>query len=173
MERRQPRQLSSFLLPMSGTLRITLCAVAIATGIAIGFSVWLGGQWLGAGNRSAVDAVFHLMPVKLENISERDRWLMSWDVFFAPVQGLRSDSSYGLLVVLSKQNQPPHPPTGEHGFILDGFESNCEKPVFINGDYLDQNPGTPAIILLDFLTWPRMSDGLLKGKILRLRSAHD
>ena len=128
---------------------------------------------MGAGNRPAVDTVFHLVPVKLHGISERDRWLMSWDVFFAPVLGARSDSSYGPLVVMPKQNQPAHAPTGDHGFVLDGFETTCEKPLFINGDYFDQNPGTPEIILLDFLTWPKMSDGLLNGKTLRLRAAHD
>jgi hypothetical protein len=158
---------------MNTPIRLTIWTFSIIAAAVVGFLLCLAGQRLGAGNRPAADVIFHLFPVKPESISQDDRWLLDFDVFFCPVQGVRTDSSYGLLVLTPKREQVLRPPIGQHKFILDGFESNDEKPVFIDGDYFGKNSSTPEIIMLDFLTWPKMSQGLLEGKRLRLRSGHD
>ena len=74
---------------------------------------------------------------------------------------------------MPKQGQMIRSSTGQHEFLMDGFGVNVVKPVTVDADYLTKNPGAPEIILLDFLTWPKMSDDILNGKTLRLRSSHD
>ena len=141
----------------------------IAAGVA-GALVILTRQWLGAGNRPVEDAVLHLHPVTLGNIAERDQWLLKRDIFFTPIQKMRSDSNYGLLVVMPNRDQVVDPlPVGQHGFVLNGYESSDERPLSIDAGYLVQNPGKPEIILLDFLTWSHD----FEGKTLTLRSKRD
>ncbi len=153
---------------MNGRTHILYILAIIAAGIA-GWLVGLTGRWLGAGNRPAEDAVFHLIPTKLGKIIEQDQWLLDFDVYLVPVEKVRSDSSYGLLVVIPKRDQIAHPSVGEHWFVLSGYEPNDEKPLSIDGTYLQQNPGKPEIILLDFLTWPPN----FEGKVLSLRSMRE
>ena len=99
----------------------------IAAGVAGGLVI-LTRQWLGAGNRPVEDSVLHLYPVTLSNIVEQDQWLLKCDIFFAPIQKVRSDSNYGLLVVMPNRDQVAHPfPVGQYGFVLSGYESNDER----------------------------------------------
>ena len=141
----------------------------IGAGIAGGLVI-LTRQWLGAGNRPVEDAVLHLYPVTLSNIVEQDQWLLKCDIFFAPIQKVRSDSNYGLLVVMPKRDQMVHPlPVGQYCFVLNGYETNDERPLSIDAGYLVQSPSKPEIIVLDFLTWSHN----FEGKTLTLRSRHD
>jgi len=143
-----------------------LYILAIFAAGILGAVIVLTGQWLGAGNRPALDAVLHPMPVTLEKIAERDQWLLDFDVLFVPVEKVRSDSSYGLLLLIPKRDQIVNPPGGEHWFVLSGYEANDQKPLSIDGTYLKQHPGKPEVILLDFLTWAHN----YAGKTLVLRS---
>jgi hypothetical protein len=155
---------------MKNGIRFAIFTLATVVITVIGtLSLRSVAQWLGEGNRPTEDAIFHLHPVTLSNIVEQDQWLLNFDVFLAPVQKVRSDSSYGLLVVMPKRDQMVHPSVGEHGFVLSGYEPNDEKPLSIDGTYLAQNPGKPEIILLDFLTWSHN----FQGKTLTLRSRRD
>src|SRR2546427_220525 len=129
-----------------------LYVLAIFAAGIIGGVIVLTGQWLGAGNRPAVDAVLHPIPVTLEKISERDQWLLDFDVLLVPVEKVRSDSSYSLLVLIPKRDHLVNPPAGKHWFVLSGYEPNDQKPLSIDGTFLKQHPGNPEVILLDFLT---------------------
>ena len=113
-----------------------------------------------------MDAVLHPMPVTLEKIANKDQWLVDFDVLFVPVEKVRSDSSYALLLLIPKRDQIVNPPGGEHWFLLSGFESDIQKPIAIDGNSLKQHPGKPEVILLDFLT----SAPDYEGKTLVLRS---
>jgi hypothetical protein len=144
--------------------------LSVIAAAVIGFLVCRTGQWLGAGNRPSEDVNLRPCPVRLEHIAPDDQWLLDFNVFLYPVYGIRSDSSY-VLLVLEPKRENIHPPGGEHEFVLDGFESDCEKPVFIEGDFFKRSSGAPEIIVLDFLTAPKMSENVFDGKTLRLRSA--
>jgi|SRR6185503_8272503 len=130
-----------------------LYVLAIFTAGILGGVIGLTGHWLGAGNRTQVDAVLHPVSVTLEKIANKDQWLLDFDVLFVPVEKVRSDSSYGLLLLIPKRDQIVNPPGGEHWFVLSGYEPNDQKPLSIDGNYLKQHPGKPEVILLDFLTW--------------------
>lgn len=148
-----------------------LIGVSVKYGIALVGAAVLGGvfvifaQWGYAELGPSHGGVFDLIPVKLVNITERDQWLLNYDVFFAPV--LDEDSRYGLLVVMPhREKSAMSPPYGKHGFLLSGYASNSVKPVPIDGGYLVRNVGKPEIILLDFI---RFSDDV-EGKTLVLQS---
>ena len=143
-----------------------LYVLAIFAAGILGGVIVLTGQWLGAGNRPAEDAVLNPMPVTLEEIASKDQWLLDFDVLLVPVEKVRSDSSYCLLVLIPKRDKTVNPPGGEHWFVLSGYEPNDEKPLSIDGTYLKQHPGQPEVILLDFLTWAPNYE----GKTLVLRS---
>ena len=143
-----------------------LYVLAIFAAGILGGVIGLTGRWLGAGNRSQVDAVLNPMPVTLGEIANKDQWLLDFDVLLVPVEKMRSDSSYCLLVLMPKRDKTVNPPGGEHWFVLSGFESHIEKPLSIDGTYLKQHPGKPEVILLDFLT---LSPNY-EGKTLVLRS---
>ena len=143
-----------------------LYVLAIFAAGILGGVIGLTGRWLGAGNRSQVDAVLNPMPVTLEEIATKDQWLLDFDVLLVPVEKMRSDSSYCLLVLIPKRDKTVNPPGGEHWFVLSGYEPNDEKPLSIDGTYLKQHPGQPEVILLDFLTWAPNYE----GKTLVLRS---
>ena len=143
-----------------------LYVLAIFTAGILGGVIGSTGHWLGTGNRPAVDAVLHPMPVTLEKIADRDQWLLDFDVLFVPVEKVRSDSSYGLLLLVPKRDHMVNLPGGEHWFVLSGYEPNDQKPLSIDGTYLRQHPGQPEVILLDFLTWAHNYE----GKTLVLRS---
>ena len=113
-----------------------------------------------------MDAGLHPIPVTLEKIAERDQWLLDFDVLFVPVEKVRSDSSYSLLVLIPKRDQIVNTLGGEHWFVLSGYEPNDQKPLSIDGTYLKQHTDKPGVILLDVLTWaPNYG-----GKPLVLRS---
>jgi len=143
-----------------------LYVVAIFAAGLTGGVVGLTGRWLGAGNRPQVDAVLHPLAVTLGKIANKDQWLLDFDILLVPVEKVRSDSSYGLLLLVPKRDHIIDPPGGEHWFVLSGYEPNDEKPLSIDGNYLKQHPGKPEVILLDFLTWVPNYE----GKTLVLRS---
>jgi len=143
-----------------------LYVLAIFAAGILGGVIVLTGRWLAAGNRSEVDAVLNPMPVVLEKIANKDQWLLDFDVLLVPVEKVRSDSSYCLLVLIPKRDKTVNPSGGEHWFLLSGFESDMEKPIAIDGTYLKHHPGEPEVILLDFLTLAPNYE----GKTLVLRS---
>ena len=57
------------------------------------------------------------MPVTLEEIATKDQWLLDFDVLLVPVEKMRSDSSYCLLVLIPKRDKIVNPPGGEHWFV--------------------------------------------------------
>src|SRR2546422_11753199 len=137
----------------------------IATGI-LGGVIGFTGRWFGAGNRPQVDAVLHPLPVTLESIANKDQWILDFDVLLVPIEKVRSDSSYSLLLLIPKRDQIVNSSGGEYWFLLSGFESNIEKPIAIDATYLKQHPSKPEVILLDFLTLAPNYE----GKTLVLRS---
>ena len=143
-----------------------LYVLAIFAASILGGVIGFTGRWFGAGNRPPVDAVLHPMPVALEQFANKDEWLLDFDVLLFPVEKVRSDSSYALLVVIPKRDQSVNPPGGEHWFVLSGYEPNEQRPLSIDTTYLKQHPGKPEVILLDFLTWAPNYE----GKTLVLRS---
>ena len=130
----------------------------VAAGI-LGGVIVLTSQWLAAGNRPALDAVLHPLPVSLERIANGDQWLLDFDVLLVPVDKLRSDSSYSLLMLIPKRDRIISAPAGEHWFVLSGYEPNDQKPLSIDGTYIKGQPGKPEVILLDFLTWAPNYEG--------------
>ena|ERR1043166_7648108 len=140
---------------------LAIMAAGILGGV-IGFT----GRWFGAGKRPEVDAVLHPLPVTVESIANKDQWILDFDVLLVPIDKVRSDSSYALLVLLPKRDLVVNPRAGEHWFVLSGYEPNEQKPLSIDGTYLKQHPGIPEVILLNFLTWAPNYE----GKTLILRS---
>jgi len=94
-----------------------LYVLAIFAAGILGGVIGLTGRWLGAGNRPAEDAVLNPMPVTLEEIATKDQWLLDFDVLLVPVEKMRSDSSYCLLVLIPKRDKIVNPPGGEHWFV--------------------------------------------------------
>src|SRR5438093_13754350 len=125
---------------MKAWMHVLYVLAIFAAGI-LGGVIGLTGRRLGAGNRPQVDAVLHPMPVMLEGIADKDQWLLDFDVQLVPVENVRSDSSYCLLLLIPKRDRILNRSDGEHWFLLSGFESDMQKPIGIDATYLNQHPG--------------------------------
>ena len=128
------------------------------------------GNFLGAGNRPVDDRQLVFTTCRLTNISAGDQWIYGYNIFLSPINSIRSDSRYALLMVSRKPQETPKPEIGNHLFLLSDFIQDLPevKPVSIDGSFLADHPDTPEVLVLDMLQFFPTN---LSGVTPSLRSA--
>ena len=131
--------------------------------LALGFSSAKFIDWFFNSCRPANDGLPSLHVVKLGELLPEHRWLEQYNVFVAPADGIRSASSYALMVITPKLSNARSYPVattiplskndeGMQAFELSGFSQYGEvKPVHIDARSLSQHPEMPALLILDFI----------------------
>ena len=132
---------------IAGSLFLVIATSAITTGV---ISV---GNFLGAGNRPVEDSNPVFTTFYLTNISAEDQWIYGYNIFLSPINSIRSDSRYALLMVARKPQEKSKPERGNHLFMLSNYimDRRVEKPVSIDGSFLADHPDTPEVVVLDML----------------------
>lgn len=131
-------------------------------------------RFLGAGNRPSTGGYPSvLVPVAFRAVAESDKWLADYNIFFAPLGRIRSDSTYGLLFFTVKAPGRVAPsPLGrleEFDFVGAGPDT---LPFFLDRSAMMLHPDRPEVVLLDFFQSPRnWSKVDLQKAVLEVRSS--
>jgi hypothetical protein len=116
-----------------------------------GFSLAKVSNHFAFGPSPVVDSKQSAYSVTLGGISSKDDWIHSYDVYFIPLNSIKSEKTFAVLILIPQSSRRPRGSIEMKRtvFNLTGFSDGSIRPVTIEDASFDRS--NPYVLLLDLL----------------------